>query len=348
MSTKPDLLGVVEAAYEVDAPDEKWLSGLADAARPFLDQGFGLSAFEFLRDADGLPEILQCRRIGMPPGLDEIYSTVFERMDPRIRQKPFRMGPCITGSQLMGMRKEFRDHPYMKQHVQKFGMYDTIWITAAEPSGRGFGFHAGRKKVGWASPALMSLWGRLAAHLSTAVRLRHRLKTLGQTGSHAPNDAIFNPDGKVQDASGIATEKSARTQLQTAVRVLETVRGSMRRKNPNEALLRWKALVTGRWSLVDKIENDGRRYIVARQNEPSAPGPSSLSPRERQIIGYAKLGHHNKLIAYELGIADTTVRVLLARAAAKLGVRKRSELLTALTEVNVDVQQSQAQASKNP
>src|SRR5450755_4886389 len=117
MSAKPDLLGVVEAAYQVDAPDEKWLVGLAEAARPHLDQGFGLSAFEFLRRPDGLPEILQCRRIGMPPELDEIYSTVFEKMDPQIRQRPFRMGPCITGSQLMGMRQEFRDHPYMKQHV---------------------------------------------------------------------------------------------------------------------------------------------------------------------------------------------------------------------------------------
>jgi DNA-binding NarL/FixJ family response regulator len=38
-------------------------------------------------------------------------------------------------------------------------------------------------------------------------------------------------------------------------------------------------------------------------------------------------GSHNKAIAFELGIAHSTVRVLLARAAAKLGVRSRTEVL---------------------
>jgi DNA-binding CsgD family transcriptional regulator len=70
-----------------------------------------------------------------------------------------------------------------------------------------------------------------------------------------------------------------------------------------------------RWSLVDRVELEGRRYIVARET------PPELTPRERQVVAFAKLGHHNKLIAYELGIAASTVRVLLRRAAQKLGVR---------------------------
>jgi DNA-binding CsgD family transcriptional regulator len=35
----------------------------------------------------------------------------------------------------------------------------------------------------------------------------------------------------------------------------------------------------------------------------------------------------DKLIAYELGLAHSTIRVLLARAAQKLGARSRAELL---------------------
>jgi DNA-binding CsgD family transcriptional regulator len=87
--------------------------------------------------------------------------------------------------------------------------------------------------------------------------------------------------------------------------------------------------VAGRWSLVDQFERDGRRYIVAHENVPRARGPVALTEREKQILAYAVLGHHNKLIAYELGIADSTVRVLMARAAAKLGVRTRADLLRA-------------------
>jgi DNA-binding CsgD family transcriptional regulator len=32
------------------------------------------------------------------------------------------------------------------------------------------------------------------------------------------------------------------------------------------------------------------------------------------------MGHHNKEIAYDLGLSDATVRVLMHRAAKKLGV----------------------------
>lgn len=41
-------------------------------------------------------------------------------------------------------------------------------------------------------------------------------------------------------------------------------------------------------------------------------------------------GHSNKLIAYELGIAASTVGVLLGRAASRLGVRTRKALLERL------------------
>ena len=52
-----------------------------------------------------------------------------------------------------------------------------------------------------------------------------------------------------------------------------------------------------------------------------------LTPREREIVARAAVGQHPKLIAYELGIAAVTVRVLLARAARRLGALSRSELV---------------------
>jgi DNA-binding CsgD family transcriptional regulator len=85
--------------------------------------------------------------------------------------------------------------------------------------------------------------------------------------------------------------------------------------------------VGARWSLVDELESDGKRYVVARENEPHALHLSTLSKRERQIVGYVVLGHTTKLIAYELGIADSTVRVLLGRAMRRLGVTGRDALL---------------------
>jgi DNA-binding CsgD family transcriptional regulator len=331
-----DLLEIVEAGYEVDASDEDWVKQLAAKARPHVDQGFGLAAFEYYMPEGQLPQMVQSYHLGIPDNLAAIYSRIFDTMPPDIRIRPFRMGPCIAGSQMMGKReKEFLEEPHMKRFAQTYGVFDSLWITAMEPTGRGCGFHSSRPKVAWATPSQIQRWGRVAGHLSTAVRLRYRMKTLRANNANLTPDAVLDPNGKVHHASGDASMGTALDQLRSAVRVLEKSRGPMRLKEPDKSLAGWKALVSGRWSLIDQIENDGRRYIVARENEPLAPGPDALTAREKQVIGYAKLGHHNKLIAYELGIADSTVRVLLARAAAKLGVRTRDDLLRTVPEFKV-------------
>ena len=63
------------------------------------------------------------------------------------------------------------------------------------------------------------------------------------------------------------------------------------------------------------------RYVVACENAPAKDGPARLTARERQVVALYRLGADAKLIAYELGLAHATVRVLLSRAAHRLGVR---------------------------
>ena len=86
-----------------------------------------------------------------------------------------------------------------------------------------------------------------------------------------------------------------------------------------------------RWSLVDHFDKDGRRYLVARKNDPFVQG-SKLTLRERQVLGFACLGHSNKLIAYELGLATATVGVLLSTAMRKLEIPTRVELIRRFRE----------------
>jgi DNA-binding CsgD family transcriptional regulator len=325
MSGTLDLLRIVEAAYDLDSPDEVWLQRIAELVRPHLDDGFGLAAFTFTRVPDQPPLIQTSLHLWMPDPLAEVYPKLFKNMAPELRQRPFELGPCVTGSQMMNMKKQqFSELPQMKAGVQRFGMFDSVWITATDPSGVGCGFHAGRREIAWAKQREIQRWGRIAAHLTSALRIRVRLRA-GVTGGEP--SAVFDPDGALQDAQGSAREPKAREALRKAVVTMEHARGAERRTNPDGALEQWRALVGGHWSLLDQIEVNGRRYIVARENEPRAGGMQALTERERQIVGYAQLGHHNKLIAYELGIAHSTVRVLLSRAAAKLGARTREELL---------------------
>jgi DNA-binding CsgD family transcriptional regulator len=331
MAKAGDLLDVIEAAYQVDASDAEWLQKLAQSAHPLLDGGFGLCAFQYARGAEGLPEIVRSCMLGLPAGLAELHATIFRTMDPDIKQRPFRMGPCVSGSQLMGGGDALRRHPHMQKYAHTFGMADSLWITAVEPSGAGCGIHAGRAEIGAPSPMVKRHWSRIAAHLSTAARLRKRLRAAGAVNDATAGDdgAVLDPGGRVHHAAGPAKEKDALDELRRAVLSLEKARGPARRAEPDQALTDWKVLVMARWSLIDQFERDGRRYVVAYENQPSGAGPDALTAREKQVVGHALLGHHNKLIAYELGISHSTVRVLLARAAKRLRVNTRAELLAA-------------------
>lgn len=112
-----------------------------------------------------------------------------------------------------------------------------------------------------------------------------------------------------------------------ATREIERTRGPLRPSSPDETLALWRALVAGHWAIIDLVDADGRRYLVARKKAPSAATLDALSPREREVLAHAALGHTNKLIAYELGIAVTTVASALAAASHKVGVRSRAELI---------------------
>jgi DNA-binding CsgD family transcriptional regulator len=92
-------------------------------------------------------------------------------------------------------------------------------------------------------------------------------------------------------------------------------------------------MVRAKWTLVDQFERDGKRYLLAVRSEGAIDGMELLSPREREVVVRAARGLANKAVAVELGIATSTVSVLLSRATAKLGAGSRKELLEKLQGV---------------
>ncbi len=141
-------------------------------------------------------------------------------------------------------------------------------------------------------------------------------------------DAVLSPTGRMEHAEREDVSVThTRKRLRDAALAVDRARGKLRRIDADSALGTWLGLVDGRWSLVDKFDSDGKRYVLARRNEPHTQGLSLLTKRERAFVGYAAMGHSNKQIAYDLGIAHATVRVLLARAAQKVGARNRQELV---------------------
>jgi DNA-binding CsgD family transcriptional regulator len=66
---------------------------------------------------------------------------------------------------------------------------------------------------------------------------------------------------------------------------------------------------------------------VARDDHPMVCGLLAITKAERRVVTAAVAGLTTKEIAYGFGIADTTVRVLLMRAARRCGTRSRRDLL---------------------
>lgn len=322
-----DIIHVVERAYEVTGSEQDWLQSLATAAQPILDRGLGIMAFVYQARAGAGLQIPTAAGAGMTEGL---YGTIipFNLATPHelVEATYLRRSGCATASEASRMGARLEEHPLWRNILHPHGMHDYCATNVlVDPSGRGCIVGAPLPSVARTPPTVRRAWTRVAAHIAAGLRLRDQLTS--------PNpmqgaEAILSPSGRVEHAEADAREADARTRLRQAALNIDRARSRLRRDDPDQALELWRALVSGRWSLLEHFERDGRRYLVARRNEPGVTDPRALSQRERQVTWCAALGHPNKLIGYELGLSLSSVASHLAAASRKLGVSSRAELVS--------------------
>jgi DNA-binding CsgD family transcriptional regulator len=208
----------------------------------------------------------------------------------------------------------------MRGELARAGVAEILGINGVSVDGRSI--HAGVLLPGPIPEVDPTVLARVSSHFAASARLRRRLEGKKKIDEA---EAIIDARGQLAHATGPA--KRARAQIVEAATTLSRLRRS--RRDPERAVSQWKALVDARWSLVDHFERDGKHFLLAERNEPLVGGIALLSERERQVVALAALGNANKMIAYELGISVSTVGVLLARAAKRLGVRSRKKLVDA-------------------
>jgi DNA-binding NarL/FixJ family response regulator len=95
----------------------------------------------------------------------------------------------------------------------------------------------------------------------------------------------------------------------------------------NDARLAWQALISGRWSLAERIESDGKREYLAFENPPCSVAYRELTENERAAVDLCGEGLSSKHVAYALGIAESSVSRHLNLAALRLGFRDRTALV---------------------
>jgi len=323
---RPDLISIIEAVYAAPhgdgSPHEAaWLQGIAAAAEPALDVGLGTMAYTFTADPETGPTVLEATSRGRY-GRELLQSAINMHVEQGAKTM---VGFHSQVSLLSDLTRSppIADRGFVERHLRRVGVSgdgaDVLGVVGADSSGQGMVL-AALVPRGWQlKPAFRERWRTITSHLASGRRLRTRSES-------PPDEAVLDLGGKLYDAVGKATSRDARVALRQAARGIDRARAE-RARAPDAALGHWQALVSGRWSLVDSFESDGRTFLIAKPNPPRPPPVPRLTPRERAVVALAALGRSNKLIAYELGLSLGSVGTYLQRAQRRLGVSSRAALI---------------------
>jgi DNA-binding CsgD family transcriptional regulator len=316
--TAANHVSVVEAAYLPARSDTEWLQAITTIAEPIISEGFGAIAYIY-EGAQGALRMGARAGWGVSFPINAFVDPV-AALDPAFVDQTWRtlsFGLCSESGPLAQMPGA--------EALIAHGIHDAVNVNAYDASGIGVMLAAPLPVERLRRPGEAERWTRVAAHIASAFRLRRR------EVDSSPNTAtaVLDTRGRIQHAANGETADRLHEKLQQAVLRMEAARGPMRRRDPDGALELWRTLVDAELTLLDHFESGGKRYVVAVANPPvlEAEKRPLLSRRERQVVAAAAAGRTNKLIAYELGLAHSTVRVLLARAAQRLGASSRKELI---------------------
>lgn len=334
---KVDCIRIIEAGYAPAASEEAWLASVLEPFEP-LARGMGLTArfFDFGTEQTevGNPVFRGPVPTELQAGLTGMYSflALHHAGGLRAMLSPNPSVVCWASKRGADLGEEVR--PQARGFLKGTGLLDQIGILAADPVGRTLLINVPYAEVVTIPSQTIRQITRATAHLCSAIRLRSRADPSRSTASMSdlPRDveAVLDPSGRIHHAAGAAGGKQARSSLTEAVRRVERARGRLRRTDPEEALATWLALFEGRWSVVEQTESDGRRFLLARRNEPGTRDPKALTQGERDVIACVARGHSNKYIAYLLGVAVSTVSSRLECALRKLSLSSRREAIQVL------------------
>lgn len=318
-----DAIEIVEAAYDLTGDTRAWLTRLLECAGPRLDRGLGTGIALFdSRNARIDPATLVIR--GLDPALVADMRALEDRERDSLQTIAGRPMQLMTATQALGLTvAEARSFAPMNA-LRPHGVHDVLAAFAMNPCRWWVQIVAPMPDTTRPTRGESATWGKLLAHVAAGARMRDVLAA-GPAAIEA-GEAILSPSGAVQHAEPAAQSTGARESLRDAAKAIDRAR-SKARADDNEALELWQGLVSGRWSLVDWFDSDGRRFLVARRNDPELTDPRGLSLRERQVLAYAAMGHSLKMIAYTLGLSGSTVSLLRKRGMRKLGVSTHAELL---------------------
>ncbi|MCC6903215.1 MAG: hypothetical protein IT377_29860 [Polyangiaceae bacterium] len=329
MLDRPDLLEVLDTAYRVEGTEEAWLGDLCGAIERATQSPLGCSCF-FLDASDlSRPKVRPAVHSPRAPAIDIV--SMFGTLSGNGAKALFGQRPVTTSSEAAG--RAVWSHVIERcGDLWPRGVQDTLGILAFDARRRGCVICIPLPRMRAPNRLELRRLSYLGVHVATALRLR---RAVGARGLRADTgdgtEAVLEPSGRVVAAEGDASAANARAELREMALRLDHSRSRLRREDGDLALEAWTALVSGRWTLVDHFDTDGRRFLLAHKNPPALAEPLALDPRERMVASAIALGHPQKLVGYALGLPRPTVARLLRSALDKLGLESPAELAGVLS-----------------
>lgn len=299
-----DLRPLYDAIWSARSPAQL-VSTLAAAMSLGLGQGVGQAVLYDADPANGKLRILQSAHAGVSPRVARVFERTLEMLSPKLVRAALRTEVQVMSNNPL-MATPIGDP--VKEYLALAHATDLMTINGWDARGRGVLMSVPLPRPTRVTPEQSRALTRAAAHAVSSTRLLDK----------EPEPlAVLSSEGVVLEVDERRTRGAPMNDVMAAARRLALVR-SRTMAEADRGLARVFPRLDGRWSVVGRFVQGGADHVVLHENPAPALQERTLSLREAQVFGLLQSGHHMKLIAYELGISYATVRVLAARARAKL------------------------------
>ena len=312
--TSDRLREITRAAYTLGRDLGEWARGVHEALGPSLDFGQGtlVSVVEFPLKG------VRIRELASRGGASRVHHAIV-RLSALLAPEKLRES-FFNGRVLGASSGHYGDAEFarMQARARRASSRDAAGFCVNDGVDHGFMLVAPARELLRFPTQPIPAVRRLGSHIATGLRLQ---RVLGSAALDDPSvEAILDADGRPQHSVGMTRMAGALERLREVV----VARGKAADDLSVDPA--WSAVLDGRWSLVDRFDSDGRRYVVAYRNPPGVIDPRRLTPREDGVTTLAAIGRSNKEIASELGVTPSTVATLLGAALEKLGLESRTML----------------------
>lgn len=314
-----DSIAIVEACYRAEASDERWLADLFDVTRPLLNYGPGVG-FALVTWSESERKLELVRSEGFSSDLVRLQIGGTQEVEhPTFLRVWYPAKPIVYASNTLRKFRPSSLKTAFFEQLRLHGAKDALGFFGHPGVGRSFMLMTLLPKRQSVERGALQTLARVRIHLETALRLRLQPPVLPV--------AVLTPHGRVLHAESESSSNQGRNLLIEQVSRIENTRSPLQRADPAQALLAWRALVDGRWTVAERVDTDGKRFYFAYEIAVDAPRYGGLTPLEARLLELAAQGLTGKHSAYALGISEARVSRGLADGAARLGFASISDLV---------------------